>query len=312
MGRFKEVIGKQYPDRCPVIYHTTVQEINQNTGECTLKRKSGGDTLVIPLNRMGRIINTEGAKSTTNGLLGIAREERLSKIPALSVIFADDRPAVTDLSSFFAYTGRTWVQWALLIYYYAIFFFKLLFQRESLPAALALKTPEQTYVGSVLASQWDETLKELAQLESLIALTLEEEARRNDLRHFKTHWAYLSVCMANWSAFVSKYYDGDPQQLEVVPFFPILESHVAFLGSDRANVVHETFGSTDYFVCGDALVTVDPSTGQGATKAIETAETHFRGVIQGTLDLSQYKEFTNRVVKGMVNRSISYRNLYRP
>ena len=102
---------------------------------------------------------------------------------------------------------------------------------------------------------------------------LDTAAKQRDKR--LCHYAYLSFVFANIFALVrgsfknmAKWLPVDPQNTKMIT-----------IGADKAERGCGFIGKTPYVIVGDALATVDPTTGKGASTAI-AATKYFQHVLE--------------------------------
>ena len=295
----KAVLQELSPEESIIRYKNTVANIDQSNpkAKLTLQTEHGAETI----QEIDLLVNAEGSRSSTNRLLQISRRNALPSVPVVSAIFQDNRSSITGIGSFFVYIADTLAQCAVSIYYYAIFFFKFIFQGERfcnqnrvIAGALILKTPGQNYLGFGFNKEQSEKLLKLKkQMEEKkvalknatcpeIAAQLQKESARaeKDYQSFAHYWINLSFCAANFYGVVAKIFGESTYHSENASRLPLRSFSVYDIGADRAEVTHRMLNQTPYIVCGDALATVDPTTGLGANTAITTIS-QFKSLVEG-------------------------------
>ena len=331
----KAVIQELAPEEQIIQYESTIKQISIANPKVAIQLQTGQWVRDIDL-----LVNGEGSRSSTNALLQIGRREVLEKVPVIAAIFEDTRPKITGVGSFFVYIGKSIVQSMVSIYYYAIFFFKFIFQGErfwnpdrTIAGSLILKTPGQNYLGCGFSKEHS---KELLALQKQVE-DIRQELEQNDtpemreqlvnaeaeFNAFASYWINLSFCAANVLAFLIKCAkclccNVREVQLETAGRFPLKNFKMIEIGADRAVESERRMRESAYLLCGDALATVDPTTGLGANTAIGKVDC-FREVMYGmrrkrnlqTL-LDEHRDSMNAKVSSIHSESRALRAQYRP
>jgi hypothetical protein len=342
----RAVIASLSPNHPVIVYGQRVIDIDEiGRKVCLTLQESTKNAQKKEIRNIDVLVNTEGAKSSTNELLGITRTTVLPKVPVIAAIFEDHRPRITGLGSFFEYVGKTLVNLATSIYYWAIFIFKLIFQGErfespsrTIGGALILTTPDQNYLGCGFNREMSQRLVALkesrdakkAALDQLKARNadvqkaeesfLEAEEAYNSLAHY---WIKLSFCAANFFSFLIDIYNlfgiDTPgfHHFNSASTFPLKNFQLIEIGADRADMCSGWRGKTSYLIAGDALATVDPTTGLGCNTALQTSKlfkTFLEGLEQGTSldELHMAYDASSEAVIGRIHaESVTKREFYR-
>lgn len=326
-------------------YNSEVVEIHSkdNKAEVLVKNKDGKITKYTP----DILVAADGAHGTTQKHLGISREEALEKLPVVAAIFKDNRPRIVSVGTFFKYLGITLLNTLKKIYYFTIFFFKMIFQCEHIfnqkrviRGGLILKTPGQNYVGYCLNKSESEKLVQDAKnvedcqakqadaeqtndpskiQEAKKALDASIKQRDNRL----TYYAHLSFFFANtysFCHFFARLLCCKKREWHVAKWLPldIKNTRMITIGADKAAQTCKLLGKTICLMAGDALATVDPTTGLGCVTAITTSQL-FKDVVDGFEKaekesdlLRHYDSRITQIVTGNHERSKGMRSLYRP
>lgn len=295
----KAVIQAIAPDETIIKYQSTLKEINQENPQATLVIESTNG--LESIEEVDLIVNAEGARSTTNELLNIGRVQVLANVPVVSGIFEDDRPKITGLCSLSSYLVKTVIQCATSVYYYAIFFFRFFFMGErfwnadrQISGSVILSTPNQNYVGCGLNPErsrqlmnFKKKIEELkAQLvnpendEEIAQIQKELDQVEGEYHSFVKYWINLSFCAACFYAVFAKVFCIEQQEFRLTSRLPFKNFSVYEIGADKSDVSYQLLDETTFLVCGDALATVDPTTGLGANTAIESSS-YFAEFLQG-------------------------------
>jgi hypothetical protein len=333
----KTVIHELSPDSAIIHYASTITAIAQNElDRIDVTVNSEGDERVFP--SIDVLVNAEGARSSTNDLIGNSRQSALCKVPVIAAVFKDKRPQIVGCATFFEYIGQTIVYLAKSIYYYMIYFFKVVFQQEcfccanrSIAGALILKTPGQNYVGCGLTESasrelidlrvdWREKQRALdnavnQEVEEHLMQQMHEELIQAEkkLDAFARYWINLSFCAANMLGI----FDCN-NYFQTASWLPLEGYSIVDIGADRAELASTIFGRTICLIVGDALATVDPTTGLGCNTAITTCSEFQTALLQLTMgnELSEILNMYNRSLEGVISnihqRSRALRTQYRP
>lgn len=338
-----KTVLKEISEENPVtiLYNNKVDTIQENptTQKIDLLLSSGN---LIP--SIDILVNAEGAKSSTNVLLGNDRVVVLEKLPVIAATFVDERPEIIDIGSFFSYVWTSITYTAMAIYHYSIFFFHLIFLGEfvfnkdrSIGGSLILQTPGQNYVGAGLSkaksdemiSLRDEMLArkealEIAEEDGLDTSSLERElaATTDRYTNFLHYWTRLSFCAANFLVMVSKiiaFFKGTTPEIkyDTASWLPLKNVSIAEIGADKTRLASGLLGRTLFLISADARATPDPTTGLGCNTAL-TATKLFQKVLddwnhkQLTTLSKEYIDSSDIIVEKIHKASKEKRQLYRP
>lgn len=321
-------------------YGTELERIDSHSGrkaDVVVKTAEGQSRL----NSVGVIVVAEGARSPTNEkLLGSRRITVLPSIPVVAALFKDDRPRIAGVSTFFEYVGKTMIHTAANVYYHTLFLFKCVFQAEhifnpnrKIGGTVGLSTPGQNYLGLVLskteteegihlsealkrakedlvlARQQNRAEEQIASLEEKV--TKAQEASDS---YFK-YWTYLSCCFDNVFNIMLFILGKNP--LKIHSLLPLDKASIIPIGADKSSASSKILGETPCLIAGDALATVDPSTGLGCNTAVQMA-IDFKNFLHGMdgrqeIDslCSAYNHRCHAVVSDIHAASIHNRSLYR-
>lgn len=241
-------------------YNSKIVEINAQAEKIQLITESStGERSTIA--DVGIFVNAEGARSSTNALLGIERIEVLPAIPVIAAMCRDDRPYITNMSSFFVCMGKSITQLAITSYYHTMFFFQFIFSknfRAQITGALILPTPDQNYVGCGFSDTINARFKEL-----------KESENEQEYLAFAKHWINLAICAANMVSFLSWFQGGS--YFHTGRNLPLDHFEIVHIGADRARKYVQKINNSTILLAGDASATVDPTTGLGCNTAIQSS-----------------------------------------
>lgn len=281
-------------------YNSRVEAVNSQAEKLQLILNSGETISGIDI-----LVNTEGAHSSTNNLLGIGRIEVLPPIPVIAAIFKDERPDIVDIGTFFIFLGISIAYVAITIYYHVAFFFQFVFFqefREEITGALILKTPKQDYVGSGFSDKINE------QMESLKGTKEYNELAR--------YWINMAICHANLVSVIAAF-SGGPR-FHTTWNSELDRFDVIKIGADKASQYCKSIHRTALLLAGDASATVDPTTGLGCNTAIQSSVDFLdfiwdwdSGFSQDRL-IREYGERMSERVTYIHNASVELRSRYRP
>lgn len=316
----------------PVIhYECKVKEIQEGSQTNLIIEHASGH--IATIENPDFVINAEGPKSTTNELLGNRRIEVLPKLPVIAASLKDGRN-IRGVFSFFAAIGKTLYYIAAAIYHYVIYLFRLIFCSESffspkrqVAGALMLKTPGQQYIGLGFTKEKSEKLSALNQAvnekKAHYEKTKNTKAKQEldsaeaELRSFVNFWVNISFCAINAFALLSSL-TCKRSPFSYGSWRPLDKFEVTEIGADKAKHTFYQKGNTVFLITGDALATVDPTTGLGCNTALQQAA-RIRTVISGR-DLGEnlgelldgYKELSEVVIRNIHHDSAILRAAYRP
>lgn len=258
-----KVVLKELNPEFEIEYNSTIVDVSEESGKIQLSTQttdsSGKSTTMIP--NVSILVNTEGAHSSTNQILGIERIELLSSIPVMAAICKDDRPSITNLDSFFSYVKLGLSQVALTTYYHTIFIFQYLFSsnfRKKITGAIILPTPGQAYIGCGFSDEINNKLRELKQQDD-----------KQEYQSLAKYWINLAICAANMLAFLNFF--SRKHHFYSACHKPIKNFDMVEIGADRAVENSRIFGKAVMLLAGDADATVDPTTGLGCNTAIQSS-----------------------------------------
>lgn len=288
------------------------------------------------------VIVAEGSRSHINELLGNRRVDILPRVPVVAAIMKDARPSITGLPTLFTYISMTVLETARSIYYHALFVFKCCFQKEhifnpnrTIAGSLVLQVPGQDYIGYGLSRSESQVLRGHAatlrrcqqQLESAQQRGVSEEIERcqqafdsakKEHDAYIEYWAKLSVCSANILSVIQYLSSGAQTALTWGSIRPVSYAQIVEIGADAVQNPSIRLGQTAFLITGDALATVDPTTGLGCRTALELSLESKR-VIEGLDRREQISELLHHYDLAAKARiaSIHYesrymRGLYRP
>lgn len=306
---------KEISPETAIQYDSQIIEIIERVAQTAIvaiRNKDGETTRVAP----HLLVIAEGARSSTNELLGNSRIQVLPKVPVVAAIFKSREWSCSAIPGMI---GDIFTH----LYYTLLFLFKMTFGGENIfnserriRGAIILPTPGQNYVGFTLDKEGSEELKQLA-----------EQYRKTNDRKIKSeldaslnYWSHLSFAFANALAIFAKVTGNDMEQFNMACWKPLdLEStSVIEIGADRAERCSGTVGMTAYLTAGDALHTVDPVTGLGASTAIKSAVL-FKNILEKSdqgrlhpLSLVDYNVGSELHIRNIHKRSVAVRSLYRP
>lgn len=321
-------------------YNSKITRIESEAPKTSVTLESAGFSK--RLDNLDVIVNAEGSRSSTNALLKITRREVLKKVPVIAAIFKDTRPKIRDGRTFVRYIAQTFKNKAVSLYYYAILFFKMIFQREhffsqnrQIAGALILKTPSQNYLGCGFSKKKSDELLVLKNgVEEKRALlenakkqgfskdkikNLEKDYQKADkkYRSFMTHWIQLSFCAANVVPILARL-RGAKIFYKNAHRLPLSRYQVVEIGADRAEKFYQQMRNTAFLMAGDAAATVDPTTGLGGNTAIQTSA-FFAEFLQNISknsnlerELDEYKRKLDNIIHDNHVRSAIMRRGYRP
>lgn len=239
-------------------YSSTIKQIVPAQDKISLITESSDQQTTI--SDVDILMNAEGARSSTNMLLGIGRTEVLPTTPVIAAMCRDDRPDITGLSSLFVYGGKSIAQMAITVYYHTIFFFKYLFSsdfRKQITGALILPTPGQNYVGCGFSDEINNRLHEL-----------NKNSNNQEYVAFASYWINLAICAANMVSFLT-WFEGT--YYHSGRHLPIAEFEIVHIGADCATKNSLEVNKSKVLLAGDASATVDPTTGLGCNTAIQSS-----------------------------------------
>lgn len=310
-----KAVLKEISPETAIRYDSQIIEIIDRVAQTAIvaiRGKDGETTRTAP----HLLVIAEGARSSTNDLLGNSRVQVLPKVPVVAAIFKSREWSCLAIP---AMIGDVFTH----LYYTLLFLFKMTFGGENIfnserriRGAIILPTPGQNYVGYTLDKEGCEELKQL-----------DEEYRKTNDPKIKSeldaslnYWSHLSFAFANALAIFAKLTGNNKEQFNTACWKPLdLEStSVIEIGADRAQGCSGTVGTTAYLVAGDALHTVDPVTGLGASTAINSSLLFKRILEKSSQDrlypmsLMDYDRESEETIKKIHDRSIAFRRLYRP
>lgn len=269
----KEVLSQLSSD--PIIqYDSKVAQIASQADKIELIIESVKDGQKT-LSGIDIVVNAEGSRSCTNGLLNITRTEVLPRIPVIAAIYNDHRPKIRGIASLLNYIGKSMVYIARTIHYHMQFFFKLIASksfREQITGSLILKTPGQNYIGCAFSDKVNRRLlalkKDVADQTNKGGTELKSAQEKYDT--FAKYWINLSICHANMVAIRQRFFTGGPY-LYTGGHFSLDNFEVIEIGADRANACCQRIGNAVVLLAGDANATVDPTTGLGCNTAFQSS-----------------------------------------
>lgn len=291
-----------------VIFHygTQVTEIVQKNlkADLILREKTVEEVDVI--------VNAEGCKSSTNDLLKIARVRVLPPIPVITTIFKDNRPRITGLKSGFEYMLKTAGNVATTCYHFTHFAFRALFfgERFSNPSRVIsggalLKTPGCNYLGFGFTKEGSDKVHHLI-----------NQKKNKELKAFIEKSIGLGFSSANAFAAMRRFY-GAAGHFHMALWLPYDHFTITEIGADFSEKCSLRLNDSAFLIMGDALATVEPTTGLGCNLAIESSEV-FKDFIEKwsvqKLDvlLKAYDKALKKKVVEAHSASISMRTFHRP
>ncbi len=334
----KAVLQELSPNEQIIRYECVVKEINRDNAKAKIVFQNENQELES-IHQIDVINNSEGAHSTSNALVGIDRVEYLSKIPVVAAIFKDNRARVTGICTLVSYIAKTIAQCAVSVYYYAIFFFRFIFMGERLcnpdrniVGMVVLKTPGQNYLGYGMNGEYSDKLidyqKRIEEKKRDLAANPENERKltkelanlERDLQSFVKFWANMAFCAANFYKFIAKIFCCQiGYHTQSASRLPFSRAQVFDIGADHARIYAKKLQQTAFLVSGDAMATVDPTTGLGANTAIQTS-TYFKSFLREAKcnyfnlnqALTEYQRSSMDKVDEIHQMSLAMRRGYRP
>lgn len=282
-----------------VAIDTRADKIRLTTEHATGKRTTISD--------VGILVNAEGARSTTNTLLGIERIEVLPAIPVIAAVYRDDRAPVTNISSFAVYMRKSITYAAITAYYHTIFLFQFLFSakfRAQITGAIILPTPGQNYVGCAFSDEINARFS-----------ALKNSDEEQEYFAFAQHWINLAICAANMLAFFSWFQRGGAYNAG--GHLPLEHFEIVHIGADHASWSARNNKDSTILLAGDASATVEPTTGLGCNTAIQSSVDFldflwdYDNASKGKI-LQDYQDRTRETIAYIHKESIVTRSLYRP
>ena len=335
----KAAITQLTPEKT-IHFDSTIERVNSypnSKADIVIRSPSGAKNF----NAVDLLVVAEGAHSPTNQLLGNRRVTVLPSIPVIAAIFKDDRPQIRGVSTFFQYVGKSLANTATSVYYYTIFFFKVVFQGEhifnknrKIAGSLILKTPSQNYLGCGLSKEETEVMKSVIQNlknakdelevakkqndshEKLAPLNQKVKAAQAEWDRYMKYWTAMSFCSANILGIVISIFGA--QKLDLASWLPLDHLSVTEIGADKSDTYSGKIGHSSFLLAGDTLATVDPTTGLGCNTAVKTA-TDFHDYVAGlnsSQDIAalqkQYNTSCDRIIAHNHAQSKHMRAAYRP
>lgn len=271
------------------------------------------------------IVNAEGVNSSTNRLLGITRTTVLPHLPMITVIFRDNRPKIVGVCTFLESAAKTAFYLFIGLYYFTIYLFKVLFQGERLnnpnrvlAASIIMNSPTQSYFGLCFTKEQSDRLTELQQ--AVITApdgSQEKQAAQRELDAFVFYWSNIGFFFANALALYARII-GERSHFQNAMWVPPTAYSIANVGADRADTSYQIRGKTVILLAGDALATVDPTTGLGCNLALQTSESFVAFVEEMGIDvpleveLNRYHFALDAVIRNAHRTSLFMREGYRP
>jgi hypothetical protein len=260
----------------------------------------------------------------------IERRTTLDPLPVINAIFTDGRPEVTDLPTFIEYMAKSLYYLAVTIYIHVIGFFKILCGMSYVVASVSLATPGQVYLGCGLSPEGTERLirlnEEIQDLEQNpdddgLHLRLLKQERENFLHEAALDGLVRSNYL-NLLIRVSQCLGGPPppivRPLDFLSWLPLNSTNVIEIGADAANHAAWMWGKTAFLMAGDALNTVEPTTGDGCNNALTSSVVfdHFLMRLQEGEPMESLVDAYRRSAQELAARgnqeSRRMRRLYRP
>ncbi len=335
----KAVISQITPEKI-IYFESTIERVNSYPGakaDIIVSSPSGAKNF----NAIDLLVVAEGAHSPTNQLLGNRRVSVLPSIPVIAAIFKDDRPQIRGVSTFFQYIGKSLANTATSVYYYTIFFFKVVFQGEhifnknrKIAGSLVLRTPNQNYLGSGLSKKETEIMKQVIQKlenaqeeleaakkqnysqERLAPLNEKVKVAQKEWDRYMKYWTGISFCSANIFGILASIFGR--QKLDFASWLPLDHLSITEIGADKSDIYSGKIGQSSFLVAGDSLATVDPTTGLGCNTAVRTA-TDFHDYVAGLnskQDIASLQKNYNTNCEAIISNnheeSKRFRLAYRP
>ncbi|KAF3362497.1 hypothetical protein PHSC3_000970 [Chlamydiales bacterium STE3] len=278
----KMVLEKISPE--PIIqYDSQVLKIATQSKKIALSMQSTNREHT--LSDIDVLVNAEGARSSTNSLLGIKRKEVLQSIPAITAIYQDNRPEIQNVSSLLKSTRTSVFSIAYTINYHIQFLFRSILSkkfRQQICGVIILKTPKQNYIGCGFSAEVSDrifSLKKIAMEKKEAIEKAKSSSEKKDCERefkiaekqyhsFSRRWIHLSLCFANMAALIS-FFRRD-LSLPFVYHHNLKSFDVVKIGADKAEKYCTTLGESDVLLAGDASATVDPVTGLGCNTALRS------------------------------------------
>ncbi len=268
------------------------------------------------------LINAEGHHSKTNSFFENHRVEVYDKQPILVSILKDDRPPIEDIKSFVIYSSKTARNVAMTIYYHVIYLFRAIFWNEhfldskrQIAAAVTLRTPGQHHVGFGFSKGLSEKLISLSEN---VKSGLAKQEELDQLIEYWTHVALAEVNCFALITYIASFFGIKETMFVAAPYYPLSSHSIAYIQSDYVEKPSIQVGKTSILMTGDALATVDPTTGPGCNVAIQQAMS-VQAVIHSLEQkiplknaLSHYDKVSRKTIKEMHDKALEFRELCRP
>lgn len=312
----KAVIHDLSPDTA-IQYDSRITKISEDG---IYIEKNGGDTQI--LKNISIIVNTEGARGTTNKMLKIGRQIVTPKRPLLVALFKDQRAPVDSPSSFYSYLTKTAAYACQSLFDYGQYFGRTLLgciRRKDAPvkASLLLKTPGQNSLGIILSRGAQDELTRLQQ--QVDKLKSSPDSTENELnlaaralKNRMEYWSRMAFCQHNLEAYAAYCLRLKLNvAMETGAWLPFDQAQIVMAGADRSTAAFKRISEKTTLVnAGDALATVHPASGEGCNSALITAPfisplaTSFaKRKITKSDALLYYQINHNRTVKAIHNAS---------
>lgn len=269
----------------PIIkYACKVKEIAEEAlkAKIVVESKSNEEEVISSIDV---IVNAEGSHSSTNALLKIERIQVLEKIPVISAIFKNNTSKVRSICTFFSYIGKSITQLIIKIVRYSQIFFMYIFNKkiviQKIPGAGLFGTPNQNYLYCGLNKADTEKMLSLKKKKQEHEIALAEAIRINNAMEIANLQKKLKNAKNKLDSFVERlinltYFSlrfmlkigKDAGYAERTKFQPFASYNIIQIGLDKAEKFSKKIGNSHVLLAGDALATVNPSTGLGCNSAI--------------------------------------------
>jgi 2-polyprenyl-6-methoxyphenol hydroxylase-like FAD-dependent oxidoreductase len=273
----KKALEEKNGNKDLISYEESVTEITPSDKGVSLTLASGRKIENVHI-----VINAEGFRSHTNELLGNRRITSLTEQTAVISTLEDDRPVVHNLETIVSYSKKTMRNIALAIHDHCLYLFLCVFRSEhffssskKIVIAVTLKTPGQHQVSFGLSKKETENLDILKKQEEL------GEVPEGTVKKRLEFWTRMALCEVNVFSILAKLgrlFGVKEDRLVLASHLPIHSTYLVKVRSDHVKSAAIAKGKTLFLMTGDALSTVDPSTGLGCNTAIELSP-HIRRAI---------------------------------
>ncbi|MEX1012097.1 MAG: FAD-dependent monooxygenase [Waddliaceae bacterium] len=301
---------KTYYPKVEIQYENSIREIEEKDEKIQLFLNDGTE-----IDQVDYLINAEGFRSRINEITQNRRETLLDQFPVIVSILKDDRPNIKSVKSFAEYVVKSMRNIACFTYYFSIYLFKALFCNEHflsskrhLSISQTLKTPGQHNVSLGFTKEKHEKF-----------LQLVEEVERGqrpqkDLDSFVRFWTNIALCEVTAFSCLAKIaalFGVKEERFSAASYLPFENYNIVQIQSDQLQRPSITFGQSHLLNIGDALATVDPTTGLGCNQAIEHSKLVLK-LLGRECDLRDYDTESKEIIDTMHKKALELRQFARP